>query len=379
MEEMLTDPNDELVMKLLRYFISEKNYTPIVIRGVQGEIWLENLEEDYKIVRIVSNYIHNDEQFEFDLFKTKKLMKMIKKKTLSFKMNALSIFVNLNDNVDLNKFEDIPKIDIASVSDTDDLNNYNFIIDTFPDITNEMTFTEKGAELFMKLTGDIYQKNEGDAKMNEVVFTMKRPVVTYALILINVIIYFLSHMFGVVDDFAVNRFMVTHGEFYRLFTGMFLHANLLHLLFNCYAIYVIGMQLESFLGKAKYIIVYLLSGFAGNCLSIFMSTGYSVGASGAIFGLLGSLVYFGYHYRVYLESVVKSQIIPLIILNLLIGMAPGIDNWGHIGGLIGGVFATMAVGVKYKSTRFEMINGTILYIILVGFLLYMTFSGMNIQ
>ena len=55
---------------------------------------------------------------------------------------------------------------------------------------------------------------------------------------------------------------------------------------------------------------------------------------------------------------------------------PNIDNWAHIGGLIGGVFATMAVGIKYKSTRFEMINGAILYLILVGFLLYMTFSGM---
>jgi len=376
MEEVVANPNDELVMKLLRYFISEKNYTPIVIRGVQGEIWLENMEEDYKIVRIVSNYIHNDEQFEFDLFKTKKLMKMIKKKTLSFKMNTLSIFVNLNDNVNLNKFEDTPKIDIAQINEEEDLKHYNFIIDKFPDITEEMTFTEKGVELFMKLTGDISKKNEGEAKMNEEVFSMKRPVITYALIIINVIAYFLSNMFGLVDDFAVNRFMITHGEFYRLFTGMFLHANLIHLLFNCYAIYIIGMQLESFLGKGKYLLVYLMSGFAGNCLSIFMSTGYSVGASGAIFGLLGSLVYFGYHYRVYLETVVKSQIIPLIIINLLIGMAPGIDNWGHIGGLIGGVFATMAVGVKYKTTNFERINGVILYVILVGFLLYMTFTGM---
>jgi len=379
MEEMVTSPNDELVMKLLRYFISEKNYTPIVIRGVQGEIWLENMEEDYKIVRIVSNYIHNDEQFEFDLFKTKKLMKMIKKKTLSFKMNALSIFVNLNDNVHLNKFEDVPKIDIAEINEEEDLNRYNFIIDKFPNITEEMTFTEKGVELFMKLTGDISEKNEGEAKMNEEVFSMKRPVITYGLIIINVIAYFLSNMFGLVDAFAVNRDMIVHGEFYRLFTGMFLHANLIHLLFNCYAIYIIGMQLESFLGKVKYILVYLMSGIAGNCLSIFMSSGYSVGASGAIFGLLGSLVYFGYYYRVYLETVVKSQIIPLIILNLLIGMAPGIDNWGHIGGLIGGVFATMAVGVKYKTTSFEMINGVILYLILVGALLYMTFTGMFIK
>lgn len=379
MEEMVTSPNDELVMKLLRYFISEKNYTPIVIRGVQGEIWLENMDEDYKIVRIVSNYIHNDEQFEFDLFKTKKLMKMIKKKTLSLKMNALSIFVNLNENIDLEKYDDNTKIAIAGISEVEDLGKYNFIIDTFPDITKQMSFKESGMELFLKLTGDITKKNEGESKMNEDVFSMKKPVITYALIIINVIIYFLSNMFGFVDDFAVNRYYIMNGEYYRLITGMFLHANLFHLIFNCYALYIIGMQLESFLGKWRYIIVYLLSGLAGSALSIFMSTGFSVGASGAIFGLLGSLLYFGYHYRVYLETVVKSQIIPLIVLNLIIGLMPGIDNWAHIGGLIGGVFATMFVGIKYKSTKFEMINGGVLYLIFIGFLLFMTFSGMLFQ
>ena len=109
-------------------------------------------------------------------------------------------------------------------------------------------------------------------------------------------------------------------------------------------------------------------------LSIFFSNGYSIGASGAIFGLMGALLYFGYHYRVYLDSVVKSQIIPLIVLNLLIGFtSTGIDNWAHIGGLVGGILATMAVGVKYKSTKFEMINGAIMYLIFVGFLGYMVF------
>lgn len=134
------------------------------------------------------------------------------------------------------------------------------------------------------------------------------------------------------------------------------------------------MQLESFLGKGKYLAVYLLSGLAGSVLSIFFSTGYSVGASGAIVGLLGSLLYFGYHYRLYLETVVKSQIIPLIIVNLLIGLMPGIDNWAHVGGLIGGILATMAVGIKYKSTKFEMINGVILYTIYIGVILFMTFQ-----
>ena len=180
---------------------------------------------------------------------------------------------------------------------------------------------------------------------------------------------------NILPMFAVNRVYITElHEYYRLITGIFLHANLLHLVFNMYALYVIGMQLESFLGKWKYLLVYLLSGLGGSMLSIFFSNNFSVGASGAIFGLMGALLYFGYHYRVYLDSVVKSQIIPLIILNLLIGFtSSGIDNWAHIGGLVGGILSCMAVGVKYKSSRFEMINGIIMYLIFVGFIGYMVF------
>ena len=376
MNEIVIDKKEELVMKLLHYFITERGYNPVIIRGVKDEIWLENLEDDYKIVRIVSGYIHNNEQFKFDIAKTKSLLKTIKKKTLSFKINALSIFVNLGDNVDISEFEDTPNIKFANIHEANDLNKYRFVIDVYPDITKDIDFKEKGLELFMKITSDINKKNEGDAKMNEDVFTPKKPIVTYALIIINVIVFLLS-LFNesIIQMFAVNRFFIADlGQYYRLFTGIFLHANFLHLIFNMYALYVIGMQLESFLGKGKYLAVYLLSGLGGSMLSIFFSNGYSVGASGAIFGLMGALLYFGYHYRVYLDSVVKSQIIPLIVLNLLIGFtSTGIDNWAHIGGLVGGILATMAVGVKYKSTKFEMINGAIMYLIFIGFLGYMVF------
>lgn len=362
-------------MKLLRYFITEKNYSPIVIRGIQGEIWLENLQEDYKIVRIVSNYIHNDEQFKMDVMKTKTLVKAIKKKTFSLKLNTLSIFVNLSDYVNLDKYENVPNNKMAKIKQSEDLNKYNFIIDTFPDINKNMNFKEKGMELFLKLTDDIAKKNEGDAKMNEDVFSMKKPIITWILIAINIIMFIAESMSMVPLNFAVSKASFLSGQYYCLFTGMFLHANIFHLIFNCYALYVIGMQLESFLGKAKYLAVYLLSGLAASSLSIFMSNSYSVGASGAIFGLMGSLIYFGYHYRVYLDTVVKSQIIPLVIINLCIGFAiSGIDNWAHIGGFIGGILATMAVGVKYKSTKFEMINGILIYIVFIGFLLFMTLN-----
>ena len=69
---------DLIVMKLLHYFITERNYSPIILQGAEDEIWLENLNDDkYQIVRVVSNYIHNDEQLDFDLYKTKRIVSKI--------------------------------------------------------------------------------------------------------------------------------------------------------------------------------------------------------------------------------------------------------------------------------------------------------------
>ena len=143
-----------------------------------------------------------------------------------------------------------------------------------------------------------------------------------------------------------------------------------------YSLYVIGPQIESFYGKYKFLFIYLFSGICGSILSLaFSPDNYvSVGASGAIFGLLGSLLYFGYHYRVYLGNVLKSQIIPIILLNLFIGFAvPGIDNFAHIGGLIGGVFASMLMGVPDKKNKADRVNGSILSLIYLFFIIYLAF------
>ena len=112
------DDKNLIVMKLLHYFITEKNYNPIILQGVENEIWLENMDGDYKIVRIVSNYIHNNEQFDFDMFKTKRIVKKIKKKTLSFNMNTLSIFLSLGDNVNLSSTKNV---DCIMVNEEDHL------------------------------------------------------------------------------------------------------------------------------------------------------------------------------------------------------------------------------------------------------------------
>ena len=380
--------NDEIVMKLLHYFITIQGYAPVVLHGAKDEIWLEKSDADYKIVRIVSNYIHNDEQLDFDIFRTKQILKRIKRKMFSFKMDALSIFVNLGDNVNL-KDKDFNNIKCADVKEISDLSKYSFIINEFPNILEVEDVKEEGIELFIKLTDDINKKNFEETKKAEDVFSKKTPVMTYIFMAICIVLYILSGLYsanflelkpGVLYEFGalVNFNMMGKDitELYRLVTSVFLHGGLIHLICNMYSLYVIGPQLESFFGKIKYTIIFIGSGVIGNLLSMaFLQDTYvSVGASGAIFGLLGALLYFGYHYRVYLSGVIKSQIIPLIILNLIIGfVGTSINNLAHIGGLIGGVLVSMAVGVKYKSTKTDIINGIIMTLIFTGFLIYMIF------
>ena len=367
------DRKNEIVMKLLHYFITEQNYNPIILQGAEDEIWLENLESEYKIIRIVSGHVHNDEQLEFDTFKTKRVVKKINRNTFTFDIKVLSIFTDLGDNVHLEKKDGI---DSVYLYEADDIKNYDFVKKVFPDITKKLKFSEEGMRLFLKITSDINRKNKKDAEMVNDVFTPKKPYITYALVSINVIIFLLQVLFPkIMDMFCVwNIGIIKYGEFYRLFTGMFLHANIIHLLFNMYALFIIGSQLEGFLGRSKYTVVYILSGLMGSLLSVALHNDNfsAVGASGAIFGLMGALLYFGYHYRVYLGSVMHTQIIPIIVINLIIGfVSSGIDNLAHIGGLIGGITITMGLGIKYKSTTSEKINGWIISVVIIAFLFYL--------
>lgn len=378
MNEIMLNKSDEIVMRLLHYFITEEGYSPVILHGAQNEIWLENLESDCRIIRIVTNYIHNDEQLTFDLFKTRQIMRKIKYKTFSLKMNALSIFVNLGENVHWKDFDNSnSKVLLANIKTMEDLENCKAIKERFPSILKDTDFKEKGLELFVKITEDLNKKNQEDAAKMDDVFRMKKPIITYLLIVINFIVFIFELCYGVnyIATYGANiADYIKEGEIYRLITSAFIHAGILHLLCNMYCLYIIGPQLESFFGKIKFLLIYLFSAITGNLMSMLFTNGASVGASGAIFGLFGAMLYFGYHYRVYLGNVMKSQLIPLILLNLLFGfMVSGVDNAAHIGGLIGGTLMTIALGVKYRSTVFEKVNGWIIVSIYMIFMCYMAF------
>lgn len=368
----LVDKKDEIVMRLVHYFITEENYQPIIVNGVKNEIWLENLNANYKVIRINSNYIHNEEQLKFDNFKIKNVTKQIKKKTLSFKLKTLNILLDLNDNIPLKEDKLIDNYKVDSLKDIRQDDN---LAGLFPKLKTMTLKKTDDVENFIKLTNDINEKSEADNKEYERIFKPKRIVITNILVVLNIIMFALTMTVPkLANMFILDPTAVRNGEVYRLLTSTFMHASILHLVFNMYALFVIGKQVETFLGKSKFLLVYLFSGLTGSLLSCAITNSYSLGASGAIFGLMGSLLYFGYHYRLYLGSVLLGQIVPVIVINLVIGyLTPSIDNAAHIGGLVGGLFLSMALGVNKDDERSSKVNGIITSLILLLFLIYLVF------
>lgn len=382
MSNVLIRKSDQVMMSLVHYFVTKENYAPINVQGVKDEIWLENLNGPYRIIRISCNSIINEEQFEFDIFKMKHIMRQIKKKTMSFKINALNICLDLSKKVDEGNIKNIETI---RVEDIKDIFNSE-IVKSFPSIKNELLETDDGLELIINVTNDINEKTEKENEKFNDVFSPKRIIFTNIISLICILMYVIVGIYGnnffnfdanVLAKFGANNILlVKNGEIYRLLTCAFLHVGLIHLVVNMYSLRVIGPSVEGLIGKGKFVFIYLISAISASLMSLVFvdSNIVSVGASGAIFGLMGALLYFGYHYRLYLNDAIKTQIIPVILFNLIIGfMMPGIDNGAHIGGLIGGYLATMAIGIKNKVEKKDMINGWIVLILYLAFLSYIVF------
>jgi len=136
------------------------------------------------------------------------------------------------------------------------------------------------------------------------------------------------------------------GQYWRLITPMWLHGSLLHIAFNMYALFIFGANLERAYGHGRFLLLYLLGGFAGNVISFMMSPNPSLGSSTAIFGLIAAQGVFLYQNRKLIRNAQGMLINTLTIagINLVLGLSPGIDNWGHLGGLIGGLAFAWSAG-----------------------------------
>ncbi len=372
MNEIKINSKEEIVMNLVHYFVTEKNYNPVVVHGINDEVWLENMHGDYKIVRIISRYIHNNEQLGFNLFRMKQITRKLKLKTLSLKMNVLSIYVDYGENVNIARKEENSNLSVF-IKNLKDFKKNAAVIEVFPDIIEKTNHPEKGVELLFKITDDINSSNEKKNKKMEKIFSAKKPIITYIIIALCIIM-FIANLggFDPIIYTAKNEYLAKIASLYDLLICTFIHAGIIHIGLNMYSLFIIGPRIEDFFGKKKYLLIYILSGLSGSLLSVGLhgSGTLPVGASGAIFGLLGALVYFANNYRGYIGALIKSQVIPVIIYNLFLSVIiPVIDLYGHLGGLIGGFLVANMLGtIENKKYNFSNI---LLFIIYFAFLIYL--------
>lgn len=193
-----------------------------------------------------------------------------------------------------------------------------------------------------------------------------QPRAVFAILAINVVMYgltyFLSWQRGNTDmSYTYVLYLlgakygpaIDAGQYWRFITPVFLHGGLIHLAFNSYALYIMGPQAERLFGTWRFLAIYLLAGFAGVLGSYIHSPGLSIGASGAIFGLIGALAAFFYVVRSLIGAEASrqqlNQLIGLAVVNLLFGfIMPTIDNAAHIGGLLAGTVAGYILAPRYR-------------------------------
>lgn len=207
---------------------------------------------------------------------------------------------------------------------------------------NAVASYEEGAEVLAKVISSLTNKEERRKTGRN------KSKITNILISVNVLVFLLS-AFMSRSIFNINstvlmflgakvNYLIDQGQIYRLITAMFLHGGLIHIGFNMYALYSLGNFIEEIYGKRNYIIIYFAGGLISTFASYVVSPYMSVGASGAIFALLGSALVFGFKEKNRIGRDFLTNIISIIVLNIVIGLStPNIDNIGHMGGLIGGI------------------------------------------
>lgn len=190
-------------------------------------------------------------------------------------------------------------------------------------------------------------------QMVHVTLPQSAPYVTYSILGVTIFVFVLQLASKAFLQFdlpgnllAKSNDLIREGQLWRLLTPALVHGGIAHIGFNMYALFIFGVGLERAFGHWRFLLLYALGAFAGNVMSFLFTDAVSVGASTAIFGLIGAELVFLIQNRKLFAGQFRSAIgnvIFIIFVNLFLGLAPSIDNWGHIGGLVGGLmFASFA-------------------------------------
>ena len=320
----------------------------------------EFVENKEKKLKLIFNFLINNEGFHMDQYETYEgELKWIGLRNVQNGVLAMVVTDDVNAYYDeqsarayLNSKGINYRLDIIILSQNGNTNIENISLSKIIIDSNNDSIIYSSPEL-LPLANVLTEIINPRKRSREI---RKGFIVTISLIAINIIVYLISAMLSGsmvdIDSMTLLKMgakynpLISRGEVWRLFTAAFLHGGILHLACNMYILYAVGTQVEKIYGKLRYIIIYILSALGSSILSyLFAPKSLSVGASGAIFGVLGALLVFVIKEKDKLSKGTLGNILAVIALNLYIGFTtPNIDNYGHIGGLIVGIIISVILG-----------------------------------
>ena len=375
----------------INQLISEKGYRFISASTDQHEIWLENQSNRVDpIIRIKRENLDWANTMKRDrnmvLHNAEKIRKFLSRKELTVKSIFISQYAPVDDYTE----------NLGSYTD----GNYKKImIDTMIFQTETMTESLVDLEGFLEFSMNLSDRDYDSIKENEIndlkqealtvsyqkqkqdeqIFTFGKPIFTYLLMAVQVLVFILLELRGgsqnpqtLIEFGAKYNPLIMQGEWWRFFTPIFLHIGFTHLLLNTLSLYFVGLIVERIFGSIRFLVIYFFAGFIGSVASFILVPSISAGASGAIFGLLGALLLFGILHPNLFFRTMGWNVIVILGINLVITFsAEAIDSAGHIGGLIGGFLAAAIVRLP-KNRKLPIQLGVLVLTALmtIGFVKY---------
>jgi rhomboid protease GluP len=354
---------DTLYWHLIHHFVKH-NYRIIKLTELQNEIWLESFHhKSAPLIRIVRYDVDWSSWLQRDIEYTGRVVEQLRKRHIMRSLRVLNIYVTTYPPVDDWEFLVAKPLTLGRNNETilhtimlhqanveESLQTISEMSAINIDVSALAAAHESFAELEQLKQKTLFLAREQIEKEKRL-FEYGKPFFTYLFIVAQVLMFlFLEWKGGSTNTLVLIEYgakfnpLINEGEWWRFFTPIFLHIGFFHLLMNTFALYYLGTTVERLYGSFRFFIIYVLAGFFGTLASFLFTSSVSAGASGAIFGLFGALLYFGTVYRHLFMRTMGMNILSVIGINLLFGfVVPGIDNAGHIGGLIGGFLAASIV------------------------------------
>ncbi len=348
---------DYIYWKICYELMVNDRYRIIHLSPDYGEVWLENIvHKSYPLIRLKRFDIDWSNWLKRDIQGALTNANHIRKMFLRKKINVLNIYITSLPPVDsyehiinqMHRFENTNTMLKPVMFDGSDLGGSARILeehlgrDVLGFIKSDYDYDET-EYLKNKVLREVERAEKNDRQL----LNQAKPLFTYVFLGLQVFVFMLLEMSGgstnplVLLTFGAKyNPLILEGEWWRLITPVFLHIGFLHLFMNSLALYYLGIAVERIYGRLRFLFIYLFSGFFGALASFIFSPHLSAGASGAIFGLFGALLFFGTEHRQTFFRTMGMNIIILIVINIVFSLVvPSIDMAGHFGGLIGGFLA----------------------------------------